>query len=105
LYVNERNRGVSASAFMRGLPQRVVGEIHLAGHSVHEYDGERVVVDTHDTRVCEAVWSLYELAVARFGRVPALIEWDSSLPALGVLLDEARRADYLMEEAGHAIAA
>lgn len=105
LYVNERNRGTSASAFIRGLPQRVVGEIHLAGHAVHEYDGERVVVDTHDTRVCDAVWSLYELAVARFGRVPTLIEWDSSLPALGVLLDEARHADYLLEDASHAIAA
>jgi len=105
LYVNELNRGTSASAFIRGLPQRVVGEIHLAGHTVHEYEGERVVVDTHDARVCDAVWSLYELAIARFGRVPTLIEWDSSLPALEVLIDEARHADYLIEEASHAIAA
>jgi uncharacterized protein (UPF0276 family) len=105
LYVNQCNHGTSAIAFIRGLPQRVVGEIHLAGHAVHEYDGERVVVDTHDTHVCDDVWSLYELAVARFGRVPTLIEWDSALPALEVLINEARRADCVLEEVSHAIAA
>ena len=105
LYVNQCNHGTSAAAFISGVPQRVVGEIHLAGHTVHEYDDERVLVDTHDTRVCEEVWSLYALAIARFGRVPTLIEWDSSLPALEVLIGEARHADYVMEEANHALAA
>ena len=105
LYVNQCNHGTSAIAFIRGLPQRVVGEIHLAGHAVHEYGGVRVVVDTHDTHVCDDVWSLYEQAVARFGRVPTLIEWDSSLPAIEVLVGEARRADYIMQEFSHAVAA
>jgi uncharacterized protein (UPF0276 family) len=105
LYVNQCNHGTSAAAFIQSLPREVVGEIHLAGHTIHDYDGEKVVVDTHDTQVCPAVWSLYELAVARFGRVPTLIEWDSKLPALDVLIDEARRADDIMMEAGHALAA
>lgn len=105
LYVNQRNHGTSAAAFIEALPRGVVGEIHLAGHTVHDYDGEQVVVDTHDTQVCSAVWSLYELAIARFGRVPTLVEWDSKLPALNVLIDEARRADDIMMEARHALAA
>jgi uncharacterized protein (UPF0276 family) len=105
LYVNQCNHGTSAVAFIAALPQTCVGEIHLAGHTVHDYDGERVVVDTHNTYVCEAVWSLYELAAARFGRVPTLIEWDSELPSLDVLVGEARRADYLMMETRHALAA
>jgi uncharacterized protein (UPF0276 family) len=105
LYVNQRNHGTSAAAFIAGLPQGCVGEIHVAGHTIHDYDGEEVVVDTHDTHVCAAVWSLYEVAVARFGRVPTLVEWDSNLPALDVLIDEARRADRIMTEAGYAIAA
>lgn len=104
LYVNEQNHGTSAAAFIAALPRDCVGEIHLAGHTVHEYDGERVVIDTHDTHVCAAVWSLYELAVARFGRMPTLVEWDSSLPALDVLIAEARHADQIME-AGYALAA
>jgi uncharacterized protein (UPF0276 family) len=105
LYVNERNQGVSAAAFIAGLPQGCVGEIHVAGHTIHDYDGEEVVVDTHNRRVSPAVWSLYELAVARFGRVPTLVEWDSELPALDVLIDEARRADRIMTEARYALAA
>jgi hypothetical protein len=105
LYVNERNHGSSAAAFIEGLPREAVREIHLAGHTLHEHGGEQIVVDTHDTHVCAAVWSLYSHAVARFGRVPTLVEWDSKLPALDVLIDEASRADHIMMEAGHALAA
>jgi uncharacterized protein (UPF0276 family) len=43
--------------------------------------------------VAEPVWELYDVARARFGEVPALIEWDTDIPPLGVLLDEAARAE------------
>jgi uncharacterized protein (UPF0276 family) len=99
LYVNERNHGVSAAAFIDSVPAELVGEIHLAGHSVHDYDGRSIVVDTHDAPVCDDVWRLYARAVAKLGPVPTLIEWDSNLPALSVLLAEARKADGLMERA------
>jgi uncharacterized protein len=39
------------------------------------------------------VWALYEVALVRFGAVPTLIEWDTDIPALDVLLAEARCAD------------
>ena len=56
-----------------------------------------------------AVWALYAEALARFGRVPTLIEWDTDVPALEVLLDEAARAaGYIKrtrEGAPHAVAA
>ena len=97
LFVNECNCGVSASSFISALPVAVVGEIHLAGHTVEHYEGERVVVDTHNAPVCAEVWALYAQAIARFGRVPTLIEWDSDLPELDVLLDEARKAERVME--------
>jgi uncharacterized protein (UPF0276 family) len=104
LYVNERNHGASARGFIDAVPAELVGELHLAGHSVQEYDGQEIVVDTHDARVCPAVWTLYARAVERFGRVPTLIEWDSNLPPLGVLLDEAERANRIMGM-GHELAA
>jgi len=96
LYVNERNHGTSAAAFIDAVPAELVGEIHLAGHSVQDYDGEKIVVDTHNARVCAAVWELYARAIRRIGRVPTLIEWDSELPPLAVLLDEANHADAIM---------
>jgi uncharacterized protein (UPF0276 family) len=65
-----------------------VAEIHLAGH-IHCGD---IVIDDHGSRVSEAVWTLYRHAIARFGAVPTLIEWDTGVPQLAVLLDEAARA-------------
>ena len=65
-----------------------VTELHLAGH-VHCGD---IVIDDHGSRVVDAVWALYRHAVQRFGAVPTLIEWDTDVPELGVLLDEAAHA-------------
>ena len=87
-----------AAAFIAAVPADVVGEIHVVGHSVEEYGGERVIVDTHDAPACAEVWDLYAFAIARCGRVPTLVEWDSKLPELDVLIDEARKADQVMED-------
>lgn len=97
LYVNERNQGHPALAFIEEIPPDSVGEIHVAGHSIQEYDGYRIVVDTHDNAVCQAVWKLYEAAVTRIGRAPTLIEWDSNIPGLETLIAEAASANRIME--------
>ena len=65
------------------------GEIHLAGHC----EMADIVIDDHGALVCESVWRVYAKAVQRFGAVPALIEWDTAIPPLQTLLDEAARAD------------
>jgi uncharacterized protein (UPF0276 family) len=65
-----------------------VGELHLAGH-INMGD---VVIDDHGSRVCDAVWQIYRHAQARFGNVAALIEWDTDVPPLSVLLEEAAMA-------------
>jgi uncharacterized protein len=65
-----------------------VGELHLAGHVVM---GE-VVIDNHGSRVCAPVWQIYRHAQSHFGNAPALIEWDTDIPTLSVLLDEAALA-------------
>jgi uncharacterized protein len=68
-----------------------VVELHLAGHT-HLGD---LVVDDHGSRVGDSVWSLYAHALGRFGAVPTLIEWDTDVPPLAVLLDEASHASTL----------
>ena len=78
----------AACAFVDALPRDAVGEIHLAGHR----DTGGLVIDDHGSRVADAVWQVYGHAIARFGRVPSLVEWDTELPALDVLLDEAATA-------------
>ncbi len=93
LYVNARNHGFDAAAFLRALPAAAVGEIHLAGHAAATIDGETVLIDTHDSAVAEEVWALYRDAQRCIGPRPTLIEWDAELPPLAVLLAEAARAD------------
>jgi uncharacterized protein (UPF0276 family) len=96
LFVNARNHGLAPEAAVQAAMRWVdtirpgsVGEIHLAGHC-ERADG--LVIDDHGSRVREAVWQVYAHAILRLGPVPTLIEWDTDVPALDVLLAEAERA-------------
>ena len=75
-------------AWLDALGAVPVAEIHLAGH-VHAGD---IVIDDHGSRVTGPVWQVYRHAVRRWGVVPTLIEWDTDIPPLHVLLDEVQRA-------------
>ncbi len=108
--VSAHNHGWDASAYLAALPPEAVGEIHLAGHSIRTFaDGSSLRIDDHGSKVSEEVWTLYRQAVARFGAVPTLIEWDNEIPPLDVLLDEAQHAERVIaawqESNGHADAA
>jgi len=78
-------------AFVDALPLGMVGEIHVAGYC--ETDG--IVIDDHGSRVRPAVWAVCEHALQRFGRLPVLVEWDTGLPPLELLLTEAEQATRL----------
>jgi len=93
IYVSAQNHGWDASAYLAGLPPTAIGEIHLAGHAVRQLsDGNALRIDDHGSAVIPEVWALYQEALARFGPVPTLIEWDNNIPPLEMLLTEARRA-------------
>ncbi len=102
IYVNSQNHGFEPAQFLNAVPQTVVKEIHLAGHTVNEFEDGRVLIDTHNQLVSEPVWELYRSAIKQFGPVPTLIEWDTDLPPLSVLLDEAGKAQRILEERSHA---
>ncbi|MDQ1924422.1 MNIO family bufferin maturase [Massilia pseudoviolaceinigra] len=91
LYVNQCNHGEDALAAIAAIAPGSVGEIHLAGHLVTP----QAVIDHHGDVVAEPVWALYQAALARFRRLPTLIEWDTDVPALDVLLGQARRAQQI----------
>ena len=93
-HVSACNLGFDACASLAAVPAAAVGEIHLAGHHLRVFDdGGEIRIDDHGSRVGEEVWRLYRRAIAHCGARPTLIEWDTEVPALSVLLDEARRAD------------
>jgi uncharacterized protein (UPF0276 family) len=92
IYVSCTNLGGDPVAYLEALPAHHVVEIHLGGHAENDADGQRVLIDDHGAPVAEAVWALYVRALRCFGPVATLIEWDTHLPALGVLLREAQTA-------------
>jgi uncharacterized protein len=90
IYVNAFNHRFDPQKYIDAIPTRRVVQFHLAGHSDHG----SYLLDTHDHPVRDQVWSLYEYAVRRFGKVSALIEWDDNIPEFGRLAataNEARR--------------
>jgi uncharacterized protein (UPF0276 family) len=88
IWVNAVNHGFDAHRYLDAIDPDSVLEIHLGGF---EADGARLI-DTHGARVSADVWDLYAAALQRFGARPTLVEWDTDIPALDVLLDEADHA-------------
>lgn len=97
LYVSARNHGWDPEDYLAALPPASIGQFHLAGHTARRFDGVDLLIDTHDAPVARPVWDLYRRALALYGPRPTLIEWDSALPPLADLVDEATRAQSLLE--------
>lgn len=95
IYVNAINHGFDPRSYLDAIPGEAVAEIHLAGFDA----SGPCLIDTHGTRVAPPVWVLYRAAIDRFGGKPTLIEWDTDLPGLDVLQDEAAIAQSILEEA------
>ncbi len=102
IVVTAHNLGLEPRDWLANLPGAAVTEYHLAGHAVNDADGETILIDDHGSRVSEGVWQLFEATVERLGARPALIEWDTDVPPLGVLLDEAARAARVISCVGSA---
>ncbi len=98
LYVSSRNLGLNRDEYLVNLNADSVQEIHLAGFTVETALGQEVLIDTHSQAVWPEVWSLYGRALQILGRrVPTLIEWDTNIPPLGKLLNEAQKAQHFLE--------
>jgi uncharacterized protein (UPF0276 family) len=93
VYVNAVNFRLGPLEFLSAIPAEAVQEIHLAGFDRFG----RWLIDTHGQVVYPAVWDLYRWTIAHFGPRPTLIEWDTNLPPLSVLVEQAKQADTLLE--------
>jgi len=80
----------SVCEYIHTLPVDSVAQIHLAGCS--DVGADDMVVDDHARPVSDAVWQGYRQALARFGSIPTLVEWDTDLPTWSVLVGEAKKA-------------
>ncbi len=93
VYVNAINFHLDPLDVLKAIPGHAVWEIHLAGF---DRFGRRLI-DTHGQAVHPDVWHLYEWTINHLGPRPTLIEWDTNLPALHVLVEQAAQADAILE--------
>ncbi|MBT4769105.1 MAG: DUF692 domain-containing protein [Rhodospirillaceae bacterium] len=98
LYVSSENTGLDMAAYLAALSPEIIGEIHLAGHKRETSSGGDILIDDHGSKVRQAVWDLYSRAIERLGPVPTLIEWDTDIPELEVLVSEAAKARAIIEQ-------
>ena len=97
VFVASTNQGEDPVAYLDAFPVAHVGEVHLAGHAVDADEaGRPLLIDSHDRKVDEAVWSLYRRLIARTGPLPTLIEWDGDVPEWPVLAQEIERASAIL---------
>jgi uncharacterized protein (UPF0276 family) len=92
VYVNAVNFDTDPLEFLAAIPTPAVWEIHLAGFD--RFGGW--LLDTHGQAVHPDVWTLYGWAIEHIGPRPTLIEWDTNLPPLPVLVEQAIRAETLL---------
>ena len=93
VYVSAQNHGFDAVDYLRNFPAASVQEIHLAGHALEMRDGYEIRIDDHGSKVSQEVWQLYRFYLQQAGPVPTLIEWDTNVPSLAVLQEQAALAD------------
>jgi uncharacterized protein (UPF0276 family) len=87
VYVNARNHGYDARAFIDAMPAERVIQIHLAGHR----DLGHVIIDTHGAAICDEVYDLYAYTLGRTGPVSTLLEWDHDVPPMARMIEENAR--------------
>lgn len=96
IYVSAHNHGFDSEQYLAAIPAEKVQEIHLAGFSIKEIEKKEVFIDDHGARVYMQVWELYKTAMKKFSDAPTLIEWDTNVPELSVLLEEKEKAEKIL---------
>lgn len=102
LYVSAVNHCGDPLAALDRLPLDAVGEIHVAGHARVATSAGELLIDDHGSPVAEPVWALLAETLRLTGPRPVLVEWDTNIPALPILLAEAERAEIHLRERSHA---
>ncbi len=85
VFVNASNHGGDPLEWLRALPLHRTIQMHIAGH----VEEEGRIIDDHGNPVVPGVFAVLREALAATGAVPVLLEWDTDIPELDRVLDEA----------------
>lgn len=96
VFVSCFNNQSSPEQYLSEFPMSQVKEIHLAGNSLKEINGQPVRIDDHGSKVMEEVWALYSSTIKQTGPIATQIEWDTDIPTLDVWLEHANTANNIL---------
>jgi len=100
IFVSAHNLEVDPNRYIDALQPALIEELHLAGHALRTLaNGRQIRIDNHGSSVSPAVWALYERALRHLGPKPTLIEWDTDIPPLSILVQEAQQAERYLRRA------
>ncbi|MDD2933320.1 MAG: DUF692 domain-containing protein [Methylotenera sp.] len=88
IYVNSVNFNFNPHAFLRSIPSERIIYSHVAGHYQQT---PKLLVDTHGEDIIDPVWALLEDAYQLFGAFPTLLERDTNIPPLNILMNEVNK--------------
>jgi uncharacterized protein (UPF0276 family) len=88
VYVSSVNHDFSALEYVNRIDFSKVMQVHLAGHDSSKGN---FIIDTHDRKIDQKVWDLYEFAWKKGGPFPTLIEWDENIPDLATVMLEVEK--------------
>jgi uncharacterized protein (UPF0276 family) len=101
VFVSATNQGYGPRDYIDAFPLDRVGEIHLGGHDTDTDDtGRALLIDSHAKQIADPVWDLYDYTIKAGGKKPTLIEWDTDIPPLDTMMDEATQARAILMQAG-----
>lgn len=95
IYVNSVNFNFDAHAFLRQIPKERIVYSHVAGHYQQT---PSLLIDTHGTDVIDPVWDLLAEAYRLFGPFPTLLERDSNIPPLPILMREVNKIAHIQTD-------
>lgn len=93
VYVSATNHHYDPSEYIQNINASRVKQYHLAGYA----NKEKYLFDTHSEKVQPPVWALYQKTLRKVGIKPTLIEWDGEIPKFTALMDEANKANKVMD--------
>lgn len=96
IFVSAFNHNFEMNEYLNAINGEDVQEIHLAGFTINSYEKGDIYIDDHGSKIKQGVWELYQKTIDKFGAKPTLIEWDTDVPELSVLLSEAEKAKNIL---------
>ncbi len=94
VFVNAANHRGDPLTMLEQLPLHRTMQMHIAGH----VEDQGRIIDNHGAPLVDGVWMLYRQALRHTGAVPVLLEWDTDIPPLDRVLDEADAARVIYDD-------